>query len=366
MNSNSSLMKIVAGLAVLVLLGAIALRFAVRPDAQEAQPAGEISKFVRDSTPPTERVLAIAQGSRPSESGDENSEEHSLAVPREKADEFLAKHNRSAASLLAGYRALQDTNLLVEAAAKFPNDPQVQLAMLNSQILPPAQRRQWLDAFKASSPDNSLANYLSAAEHFNSGNSEAAIKELTEASGKKPFKDYTMESMIDEQELRRFAGQNAFMAMHGNGWGADLLAQLSPMKQVANGIHEAQSKYAQSGDKASADNLIQIGLGLAGRLDSGEGGRFMLSQMVGEGVEKKMLQQLEQDTAYESLGGKTPKQRIEEMNQQKAERRKLMTALSSAYGKLSEDELMTYSDRMKAQGELEALRWLQQRVDAAK
>ena len=53
----------------------------------------------------------------------------------------------------------------------------MQLAVLAHNAFPEA-RRQWLDAFKASSPDNSLANYLSAQDYFKNGQPEAAMKEL--------------------------------------------------------------------------------------------------------------------------------------------------------------------------------------------
>ena len=62
-------------------------------------------------------------------------------------------------SLLAAFRALDDTNYLNEAATNFPNNPQVELAVLAHDEFP-ADRRKWLDLFKASSPSNSLANYL--------------------------------------------------------------------------------------------------------------------------------------------------------------------------------------------------------------
>ena len=79
-----------------------------------------------------------------------------------------------------------------------------------------------------------------------------------------------------------------------------------------------------------------------------------------------MLRNMDSNTAYESLGGKTPVERQAEMKEQKAEYRKLMPALSEAYNVLSESEWVGYSDRMKAHRELEALRWLHQRVEAAK
>lgn len=358
-------LKILVVLAVLVLVGAYVLRLLVGRSDDSVTNAADVAPVPPPGVAPTTRPKPAMPSVEPIADEDDGGPTP-LAVSREKVDEYLVKHNRSAASLLAGYHALQDTNLLNEAAAKFPNDPYVQWAMLTSEGLGGEQRRQWLEAFKTSSPENSLANYLSAAEHFKAGNQEAAIKELLDASGKKQFKDFALEAMIDEQELHRFAGKSAFESMHVSGWGGDLERQLAPMKVVANGIAEAQAKYAQGGDTTSVDNLRQIGFGLANRMDSGDGGRFLLSQMVGAGIERRMLEGLEQSTAYESLGGKTPAERQAEMKQQKAEYRKLMPALSEAYNVLSESEWVSYSDRMKAHGELEALRWLQQRVEAAK
>ncbi len=352
-------------LAGLVLVGALVWQFTKRGDTDSATNTVEIVPITPHGVAPSPRPKAESEPSESiAEEGD--GEPNTPAVSREKLDEYLLKHNRSAASLLAGYHALQDTNLLNEAAARFPNDPYVQWAMLTSEGLGGEQRRQWLEAFKTSSPENSLANYLSAAEHFKVGNQEAAIKELVEASGKKQFKDFAMEAMIDEQELQRFAGRSAFESMHVSGWGGDLLRQLAPMKVVANGIAEAQAKYAQDGNSNSTDNLRQIGFGLADRLDSRDGGKFLISQMVGMSVEYIMLKSLDPNTPYESLGGKTPIERQAEVKQQKEEYRKLMPALSEAYNVLSESEWVSYTDRMKAHGELEALRWLHQRVEAAK
>jgi hypothetical protein len=287
---------------------------------------------------------------------DDEAAEDRPTIAREKVEEFLQLRNRSAASLLAGFHALNDTNLLNEAAANFPNDPQVQWTML-ARNLNPEERRQWLDRFKASSPENSLANYLSAAEHFKSGQSDAAIKELLAAGGKTQFKDYAMAAMLDEQELSRFAGRTT---MHATGWAGDLMGQLPPLKVVANGIAEAQRRYVQAGDADSAVALIQAGLGLSGRLSGGEGGRFVVSQLVGMAVENIMLNQLQADMKYEFLGGKTPAERQAELKQMKADFRSLNAGLTTAYANLSEADWQTYSDRMKTYGEVEAMKWLQQ------
>ncbi len=363
MNETKWLKRLVV-LAALVLVGAFVWQLTKHRTADLATNTTDIASIPPHGIAPTTRQKPVVT---PAESITEADDDgpNPLAVSREKLDEYLAKHNRSAASLLAGYHALQDTNLLNEAAAKFPNDPYVQWAMLTSEGLGGEQRRQWLEAFKTSSPDNSLANYLSAAEHFKAGNQEAAIKELLDASSKKQFKDFAMEAMIDEQELHRFAGQSAMMAVHAHGWGGDLMRQNMPMKAVANGIAEAQAKYIQAGDADSATKIVQIGFGLSDRFDSGDGGRFLISQMVGAAIEGIMLKNLDPNTAYESLGGKTPAERQAEMKLQKAEWKNIAGVLPKAYGALTEDEWVSYSDRMKTFGEVEAIKWVKQRVDAA-
>ena len=109
-------------------------------------------------------------------------------IPREKVEEWLALHHRDAASLLAAFHALEDTNYLNEAATNFPNNPQVEWTILANNAFP-EDRRKWLDLFKNSSPSNSLANYLSAEDDFKNGNSDAAINELLSAKGKSQFGD---------------------------------------------------------------------------------------------------------------------------------------------------------------------------------
>jgi hypothetical protein len=361
--NEPKMLKLAGAFAALVLVVLIGLRMA-RPDRAESP----VPRPPREELPPPVAPPVVAPRQALDSSPiaiDEDTETNALALPRDKVEEYLGRH-RSAASLLAAYGALQDTNLLNEAAANFPNDPQVQWAMLTSQDLSGADRRKWLEAFKSSAPDNSLANYLSAAEHFKTGDRAAALNEITAASGKGLFKDYALESMIDEQELRRACGQSAMLAMHGNGWSAALLQEMAPLKAVANGVADAQQQLKDSGDAAGAEQLVQMGLALSGRLNGGEGNKFVIGELVGNAIEARMLAALEPNTPYDSLGGKTPTQRKEEMQQSKAAQRELMKVLPEAYGVLNEAEWVSYSDRLKTFGEREALKWLQQRVEAAK
>jgi RNA polymerase sigma factor (sigma-70 family) len=129
---------------------------------------------------------------------------------------YLKDYRTNAASLLAAYRTSGAPALLQEAMEKYPNDPQVALAAAmsiadGSPDLTPEeiqQRRQWLNAFEQSAPDNALANYLSALNYFNSGQIDQGLRELIAASGKQ-LDDYVLNSEQADEEAYRSAGYSA-------------------------------------------------------------------------------------------------------------------------------------------------------------
>lgn len=276
--------------------------------------------------------------------------------------------------MLAAYHASGDADhptgdieYLKEAARNFPNDPQVQctvLAQWNALETSafPDDKRKWLDAFKASSPDNSLANYLSASDYFQNNQPEAAIKEISEASGKSSFGDFAMESFLGEEDLYRASGKSPLEADRAAMAGAagDLLPELASMKGIAQGVLALKKQYLNSGDTASAQNLSQMSLELADRLTGGDSGKLIISQLVGMSIQAISLQQLDQNTGYSFLGGETPAQRSQELKQQRAALRELSQSFQSIAPTLSEAEMVSYAERAKIYGEAAAMRWLQQ------
>ena len=361
--------KVIMGLAAVVLTGGVVLHFYNRRPAQLAEAAPVIlQKADSASSKDFGARGQTAPSSKEIETPATKEAANPLAVAREKIEEYLRLHNRDSASLLAAFHAAdagQGIDYLKEAATNFPGDPHVQLTVLAQDVFP-EDRRKWLDAFKASSPSNSLANYLSARDYFKSNQQDAAMKELMEASGKGQFANYAMETYLGAAELSRFRGASplianttAMSAMAGN-----LLPELANLKGIAQGILEVQKQYLNSGDAASVENLSQMGTGLANRLTSGDSGRFVISQLVGIATETIALRSLDQNTSYEFLGGKTPGERLEELKAQKLTVRALSVNFSSAFGNATEAERDTYTERVKIYGEVAAMQWLQQQHPA--
>lgn len=282
-------------------------------------------------------------------------------ILREKVEAWLAKHNRNAASLLAAFHALDDTNYLNEAATNFPNDPQVELAVLARDEFP-ADRRKWLDLFKASSPSNSLANYLSAQDYFKNGNTDAAVNELLAASSKSQFDNHTMEAQLDAEELYLDSGKSpreaASFAM--SAMAEEDLPELATIKRVDHGIADLMQQKLTAGDADSAANLAQMGMIIADKLNSGDSGKYIINQLVGFATEAIVLQRLDQNTSHDFLGGQTPSQVSQERKQRIAALGKLSANFQAAYPSMTDAELNNYFQRSLIYGETAAMRWVVQ------
>lgn len=279
-------------------------------------------------------------------------------IPRAKVEAWLAKHNRNAASLLAACRALGDTNYLLEAATNFPNDPQVQLAVLSRNVYP-EDRRKWLEAFKVSAPGNSLANYLSASDYFKGGKPDDGLREMLAGSGKKEFQNYAMETMLNSEELFADSGTEARLAATHvmSGMAEEDLPQLASFKAAAQGVGEMMKQKAATGDTQTVNDLAQLGLDFSGKINSGDSGKFLINQLVAMATKAIFLSGLEQNASYDFLDGKTPAETLAELKAQKKEFAQLArTAREQMMN--SDAEMNNYMQRLKIYGELETMRWV--------
>ena len=159
-------------LSTVIVVGGIALHFYNRRPPQVTDTVPAISE--KSESAPSRNLSTRKQAAAASEEIEAQADREGanpLEVPREKIEEYLKLHNRDGASLLAAFHAASDPErpgegigYLKEAATNFPGDPHVQLTVLAQDAFP-EERRKWLDAFKASSPSNSLANYLLEREY---------------------------------------------------------------------------------------------------------------------------------------------------------------------------------------------------------
>src|ERR1043165_342185 len=169
----------------------------------------------------------------------------------EQIETYLTQNQRNAESLLIACRASENPALLKEAQEKFPNDPRVVYASVFS-CDSPEERNQWLERLKQSAPDNALPSYLSALDAFKSGQIDRAVQEITAASGKQQFQDYSMDFLLNAEDAYRSAGYSEADAKSIAATQL-LLPDLKELRDLGRQMVGLSNSYRQSGDSVSAD-----------------------------------------------------------------------------------------------------------------
>lgn len=273
-------------------------------------------------------------------------------------ESYLAQRGRNAESLLAAYNVLRDKRLLQEALERFPNDPKVNLAAaVASQFT--SQRRQWIDAFKQSAPDNALANYLSAQDYFKSGQAALAVQELTTAAGKARFDDYSGDSLRSAEEVYRTAGYSE-AATEAAAWSRFENLALYPFSELRRSLGDAADRSRQAGDEESARATLQLGLQLGQRLaDEPLGLKTETQELLGLSIQRRLLETMDPGSSYDSTG-QNVKDRLTQLARRVAEIKEFSDPPAwDGYllKSMSEEDLLSYFQRLKSSGEVEARRW---------
>jgi RNA polymerase sigma-70 factor (ECF subfamily) len=280
-------------------------------------------------------------------------------LPNDQAQAFLQANHTNAESLLAAYQVTRDKEYLRQAAEKFTNDPSVLIRAIAFDVAP-EKKRQMLEQLKKVDPDNAIAPYLSASDHFKNNEIEAAFKDLTEANGRKSFHDYTTEQSQTMEEIYLAAGHSAAEAK-ALGVSSLELPHLRQVVDVARGLQSLMDQYSQAGDSSSAAALAQSGLSLAARLEAADqGGALRIGEFLGWKMQQGFLNKLDPAQQYSFLDGDVARNLSIA-----ADREKSMQAdngiVSDWLAQAPENEIIAYYDRIKVYGESAALQWLKAR-----
>ncbi len=280
-------------------------------------------------------------------------------LTKEQLDSYVNQNKRNAESLLAAFRASKDRTWLIEAATRFPENPNVQYEIVASGSAPDSQR-QWIDAYKAASPDNALAWYLSALDYFKTGDKARALQELAEATRKPAFRAELAPTLQALEELNLSAGRAADEAKVAAFQTCAQFPHLPQMRDLARNMKEMAQQYRRSGDTTSADSLAAMGLVLGDHLSAGSGSQTLINQLVGISIEKTFLQQLGPGVTHDPFGRPISElsAQIEQHHQTLKQFGSLMQSLMT---RLGDAEWPVYLERVKLYGEESALAWLQQK-----
>jgi len=269
---------------------------------------------------------------------------------------YLNANHRNAASLLAAYRTTGDAAFLTEAMQRFPNDPQVTFEAAFRKDAPAEDRRQWLETFKKSAPENALPSYLSALDYFKAGQADAAVREVVAATGKSQFQDYTLDRVQEDEDAYLAAGYSVAEAKTVPARQL-LLPQLGQVKELGLDLVDLAKSYRQAGDATSAQTVLQMTADLAQRYSAVTPGEAEISQLVGLALERIALTAMDPSTPYGN-NGQTVQDRLSQIAQQNATLKDLNQQLEPLLPTMADEDWISYKDRWRMFGEEAAMRWV--------
>lgn len=286
-----------------------------------------------------------------------------LRLTPAQAEAFLKENRRSAASLLAAYRTTGDQSLLAEAMKHYPTNAQVAFEAAFKPDATPAERRQWLDAFKQAAPDNVLGNYLSALAHFQSGQTDLAVQDFIAAASKKHFNDYTLDRIQGDEEAFRSAGYTEAETGMAATWGLTL-PQLQQLRDAGQKMIELAQSYREAGDEASAQSALRMVVNLGEHFDgsTGKAGVPLVAKLVGLAIERKALAAM--DPAEPFAGNQTVQERITQLTRQGDAIKALVKQIEPIQSKMTPQDWIAYNSRTRAFGEENAIQWLTEKYRA--
>ena len=281
-----------------------------------------------------------------------------IPVSKEVVETYLRQNKTNAASLLAAFQATRDKEYLKMAAASFPNDPNVLSQIVANKVFP-EREREWLEKFKAVSPDNSLSSYLSANDYFKNKDPEKALQELAEGMGKPRYQDYLREKVQDLEEVYLLAGKSPAEAKAAAAWDL-LMPHLQEVRNLSKEMAGLQKQYLAEGDKAAADTMASFGVTLANQVSTG-GFDVLINHLVADAIERDLLKNIDPSTQLNGLQT-TVQSRLDEIARDREAMKKGATLFDKWNQTASEADKISFYDRLKLYGEPAALSWLQNRI----
>jgi len=271
----------------------------------------------------------------------------------EQIDTYLTQNRRNAESLLAAFRASSDTTYLKEAEEKFPNDPRVAYAAI-FKCDSPEERNQWLERLKQSDPGNALPNYFAALDALKSGQMDRAVQEITAASGKQQFQDYSMDFLQNAEDAYRSAGYSDADAKSIAATEL-LLPDLKELRDLGRQMVSLANSYRQSGDSASADAALQMNIALGQRF-GGYPGEPLVDRLVGIAIEHDALATMDPTTPY-GTSGQTVQDRLNQLNSTRESLKSLAQQETGLFQRMTDQDVASFWDRWRTFGYEPTMRW---------
>ncbi|HSH95511.1 MAG TPA: hypothetical protein VK968_15315, partial [Roseimicrobium sp.] len=215
---------------------------------------------------------------------------------------------------------------------------------------------KWIEAFRASAPDNPLADFYAAKQAFDSKNPEAALAFIAGGATKEGFSDYAKEIGSTVESMLLSAGNGDVESKAMTVFGISTVENLGMEKSLARELAAYRITLLESGDTGAAYNAAEAGVALAGILTERQMAGSVIGQLLGMSMESIAIKGLDDATAV-SLTGQTSAERQQEFAAQKQEIKELINAVETLLDSSDRQTVLQYLQIWEASGEIAAAQW---------
>lgn len=272
-------------------------------------------------------------------------------------DAYLERHQFSRESMLAAALMSEDPARLIAAARRYPDDPYFQLLVIAGDALP-EERREWLERFKASQPDNLLSSLFLGGDLLADGEVEAGLAELHVSANSEGHEDFSNEGgLVLEAALIELGHPPLEAKMRSNG-----AISSRHLQRIQQEMKHLRKLADEAGSPEEKTELASLGAKVGYRMHHGGTSANRITQLVGFAQQNVFSRMLDPDTAIAGID-KTPTQLREEFEAEKA-RIISDSELSERTGELTEQQVVHLIDRRRVFGDENANNWLREQLDA--
>jgi hypothetical protein len=270
----------------------------------------------------------------------------------DQAEAYAKQHQRRPEALLAAAQSSGKRAFLREAMAKYPHDKRVAMAAVfqsgSSEAKGgPQERRRWLEAFKSAAPDNALAFYLSAREHFKTGQPTLAEKDIQSAANK-PIRDYAIELIDHASDAYLSAGYSEAEAI-SLGMGSLIMPHFSQLKDLGSELGKRAGHYRESGDTAASGRMLKAALRIGVELDA-TNSLTLLQNLVGLAIQSKAFEEMDPGASVGN-SSRTVQAEMDRVAERRADVRALARFFDGLFRQMSDKEIGRHFNLQKRMGE---------------
>ena len=322
--------------------------------------------MVAAKAPVSKTVLPAAKAAASSDPLPEFGTKAFNQLAKERGAAWMASRNRDAVSLLAMWDLTGDEAILREAAAKFPGNRQVCLAMLgvifDGGTGSAEEKRKWTEHLIAADPANPLGYHYQARLAQAAGDRAGALAALETALGKKDRINYYLrERMVGAKEGLLASGvplKDAYvLALMGPL--AKVSAEIFGTGKMAGLFKTELAAMRAAGQDTELQELASLGMRLAEqqRLTQSPS---LITELMAHAMRMRFLKELDPETEIANSGRSVAEELVVAATE-KENLSKLMKEINPAHEYLQTAPLEVqgqYADRMMMDGEMAAIKYL--------